>query len=131
VLYFFMRMALRMKATAVHGIVCAVGPKLISPANQGIVMPAGLHLTTIGTFLASQNILSAAVDQCLRGDLNDGTANIAVGLKMLNSALLAELTQMSQDIAALKAEVDSLKPKPTALQRLSPRAPPVPWSAPR
>jgi len=33
----------------------------------------------------------------------------------LNKALLAELTQMSQDIAALKAEVASLKPKPGLL----------------
>jgi type II secretory pathway component PulM len=44
---------------------------------------------------------------------------IATGLLMLNKALLAELTQMSQDIAALKAEVASLKPKPTGLQRSS------------
>jgi hypothetical protein len=34
---------------------------------------------------------------------------------MLNKALLAELTQMSQDIAALKAEVASLKSKSTGL----------------
>jgi hypothetical protein len=48
--------------------------------------------------------------------LNLGTANIAVGLMYLNKALLAELTQMSQDIAALKAEVAALKPKPTGFQ---------------
>jgi hypothetical protein len=79
-------------------------------------MPGMQQLTTIGTFHVSQNIFSAAAYQCQQGDLNDGTANIAIGLQMLNKALLAELTQMSQDIAALKAEVASLKPKPTGLQ---------------
>ena len=33
-------------------------------------------------------------------------------MRTLNKALLATLTQMSQDIAALRAEVAALKPKP-------------------
>jgi hypothetical protein len=44
---------------------------------------------------------------------------MAMGLLRLNKALFAELTQMSQDIAALKAEVASLKPKPTGLPSLA------------
>ena len=72
--------------------------------------------TAIGLFHMSANVFSDACNQCEGGDLNLGTANIAIGLMYLNKALLAELTQMSQDIAALKAEVASLKPKPTGLQ---------------
>ena len=60
----------------------------------------------------SAGCFSDACNQIEGGDLNNGTANIAIGLMYLNKALLAELTQMSQDIAALKAEVASLKPKP-------------------
>src|SRR5260370_7719307 len=75
-------------------------------------MPSAPQLTAIGTFQLSQNWFSSAGDLCRQGDLNHGTATIATGLLMLNKALLAELTQMSQDIAVLKAEVASLKPKP-------------------
>jgi hypothetical protein len=82
-------------------------------------MAAGFQLTTIGLFHQSANVFSDACNQCEGGDLNLGTANIAVGLMYLNKALLAELTQMSQDIAALKAEVASLKPKPTGLPSLA------------
>ena len=70
------------------------------------------QLTTIGLFQVSQNGFLAAADECVGGDLNNGTMHIAMGLWRLNKALFAELTQMSQDIAALKAEVASLKPKP-------------------
>jgi hypothetical protein len=100
----------------VHGIVRAIEQKLISRANQGSVMPGPVQLTTNGLFQVSQNGFSTAANQCADGDLNNGTANIAMGLLRLNKALLAELTQMSQDIAALKAEVAALKPKPTGLQ---------------
>jgi hypothetical protein len=71
--------------------------------------------TAIGLFHMSAGCFTDACNQC-EVDLNNGTANIAAGLMYLNKALLAELTQMSQDIAALKAEVASLKPKPTGLQ---------------
>jgi hypothetical protein len=91
---------------------CATGPKLISGADQGSVMPAARQLSTTGLFNVSQNLFLDAGNQCCAGDLNLGTANIATGLWRLNQALLAELTQMSQDIAALKAEVAALKPKP-------------------
>jgi hypothetical protein len=74
------------------------------------------QLTTIGTFHMSAGCFSDACNQCEGGDLNTGTANIAIGLMYLNKALLAELTQMSQDIAALKAEVATLKLKPTGFQ---------------
>src|SRR5258707_10699643 len=84
----------------------------LAAANQGSVMPSAPQLTAIGTFQLSQNWFSSAGDLCRQGDLNHGTATIATGLLMLNKALLAELTQMSQDIAVLKAEVASLKPKP-------------------
>jgi hypothetical protein len=73
------------------------------------------QLTTIGLFHMSKNCFSEACNQC-EDNVNLGTANIAAGLMYLNKALLAELTQMSQDIAALKAEVAALKPKPTGLQ---------------
>ncbi len=79
-------------------------------------MPSAPQLTPNGLFQVSQNSFYAAGNQCLAGDVNDGIANIAEGLRCLNKALLAELTQMSQDIAALKAEVAALKPKPTGLQ---------------
>jgi hypothetical protein len=81
-------------------------------------MPSGLgsQLTTSGQFQVSQNDFLAGVTQCQNGDLNNGTAYIATGLWRLNKALLAELTQMSQDIAALKAEVATLKSKPTGFQ---------------
>jgi hypothetical protein len=81
-------------------------------------MPSGLgsQLTTSGQFQVSQNDFVAAITECQNGDLNNGTVYIATGLWRLNKALFAELTQMSQDIAALKAEVASLKPKPTGLQ---------------
>jgi hypothetical protein len=82
-------------------------------------MPAGFQLTTIGLFQTSQNDFYVAADQCVGGDLNNGTMHIADGLLRLNKALLAELTQMSQDIAALKAEVAALKPKQTGLQMSS------------
>jgi hypothetical protein len=75
-------------------------------------MPSGLQLSTTGLFNVSQNAFLNAANQCAQGDLNDGTANIALALRNLNKALFAELTQMSQDIAALKAEVAALKPKP-------------------
>jgi hypothetical protein len=70
------------------------------------------QLTTIGTFHMAKNCFSEAANECD----NLGTANIAAGLMYLSTALLAELTQMSQDIAVLKAEVAALKPKPTGLQ---------------
>jgi hypothetical protein len=95
------------------GIVCAVGQKLISRANQGSVMPSGLQLTTAGLFQVSQNEFLNTANQCAASDLNNGIANMAMGLFRLNKALLAELTQMSQDIAALKAEVATLKSKPS------------------
>lgn len=80
-------------------------------------MPSGVaQLTTTGLFHVSQNLFSAAANQCADGDLNNGTANIAIALMRLNQGLLAELTQMSQDVATLKAEVASLKAKPTGLQ---------------
>ena len=82
-------------------------------------MAAGFQLTTIGLFHQSANVFSDACNQCEGGDLNLGTANIAAGLMYLNKALLAELTQMSQDIAALKAEVAALKPQQTGLQMSS------------
>jgi hypothetical protein len=82
-------------------------------------MPAGVQLTTSGLFQVSQNDLLTGATQCANGDLNIGTANIAMGLFRLDKALLAELTQMSQDIAALKAEVAALKPKQTGLQMSS------------
>jgi hypothetical protein len=62
----------------------------------------------------SQNEFLGAANQCVAGDLNNGTMNIAMGLLRLNKALLAELTQMSQDIAVLKAEVAALKSKPSS-----------------
>jgi hypothetical protein len=74
----------------------------------------GTQLTTIGLFHMSKNCFTDACNQC-EDNLNLGTANIAAGLMYLNKALLAELTQMSQDIAALKAEVASLKSKPGLL----------------
>jgi hypothetical protein len=45
----------------------------------------------------------------------DQQANISLaeGLRILNEALLATLTQMSADIAELKAEVQSLKARST------------------
>jgi hypothetical protein len=73
------------------------------------------QLTTTGLFHMSAGCFSEACNQC-EDNLNLGTANIAIGLMYLNKALLAELTQMSQDIAALKAEVASLKTKPTGFQ---------------
>jgi len=82
-------------------------------------MPAGAQLTTIGLFQAAQCNFYGAANQCFAGDINDGTASIAMGLWNLNKALLAELTQMSQDIAALKAEVAALKPQQTGLQMSS------------
>jgi hypothetical protein len=85
-------------------------------ADQGSVMPQGLQLTTTGLFNASQNGFATAASQCAEGDLNNGTANIALALRNLDKALFAELTQMSQDIAALKAEVAVLKAKSTGLQ---------------
>jgi hypothetical protein len=75
-------------------------------------MPSTPQLTTNGLFQVSQNEFLAAANQCVGGDLNNGTMQIAMGLLRLNKALFAELTQMSQDIAALKAEVASLRPKP-------------------
>jgi hypothetical protein len=72
--------------------------------------------STISLFQASQSYFYGGGNQCLAGDLNNGTGNIAEGLWYLNKALLAELTQMSQDIAVLKAEVASLKQRPTGLQ---------------
>jgi hypothetical protein len=72
-------------------------------------------VTTIGLFHMSAGCFTEACNQCE----DTGTANIAAGLMYLNKALLAELTQMSQDIAALKAEVASLKPKPTGLPSLA------------
>jgi len=92
---------------------------MISRANQGSVMSGAPQLTTNGLFQQSWSSFYTAGNQCFAGDLNDGTANIAGGLMSLTKALLAELTQMSQDIAALKAEVASLKPKPTGLQMSS------------
>jgi hypothetical protein len=74
------------------------------------------QLTTTGLFQVSWSYFYTAGNTCFAGNLNDGTANIAGGLMSLTKALQAELTQMSQDIAALKAEVASLKPKPTGLQ---------------
>jgi hypothetical protein len=82
-------------------------------------MPSTPQLTANGLFQVSQNDFYIAADQCMGGDLNNGTANIAMGLLRLNKALLAELKQMSQDIAVLKAEVASFKPKPTGLQSSS------------
>ena len=73
-------------------------------------------MTTITLFQASWSSFYTAGNQCFAGDLINGTANIAGGLMSLNKALLAELTHMSQDIAVLKAEVASLKPRPTGLQ---------------
>ena len=74
-------------------------------------MSGAPQLTTNGLFQQSWSSFYTAGNQCFAGDLNDGTANIAGGLMSLTKALLAELTQMSQDIAVLKAEVASLKPK--------------------
>ena len=74
------------------------------------------QLTTTGLFQVSQNYFYCAANECVGGDLNNGTMHIATGLMNLTKALQAELTQMSQDIAALKAEVASLRPKPTGLQ---------------
>jgi hypothetical protein len=77
-------------------------------------MPTGYNPhTTSGLFHFSQNLLRAATDQCAQGDLNDAVANLAMGVEKLSEALQTALTQMSQDIAALKADVDSLKAKPT------------------
>jgi hypothetical protein len=73
------------------------------------------QLTTTGLFQVSQNDFYYAANECAGGD-NNGTMHIATGLMSLTKALQAELTQMSQDIAALKAEVASLRPKPTGLQ---------------
>jgi hypothetical protein len=82
-------------------------------------MSGAPQLATNVLFQASWSSFYTAGNQCLAGDLNDGTANVAGGLMSLTKAPLAELTQMSQDIAALKAEVASLKPKPTGLQMSS------------
>ena len=79
-------------------------------------MSGAPQLATNGLFQASWSSFYTAGNQCFAGDLNDGTANIAGGLMSLTKALLAELAQMSQDIATLKAEVAALKPKPTGLQ---------------
>lgn len=70
--------------------------------------------STTGFFHRAQGLFLEAADQCEQ-DLNAATGNTALALWYMNKALFAELTQMSQDIAALKAEVASLKSKPGLL----------------
>jgi hypothetical protein len=75
---------------------------------------AQMVLTTAALWHISRNEFMNAENQLDGGDPNPnlGIAQVAIGLARLNEALLATLTHMSQDIAALKAEVDALK-KPT------------------
>jgi hypothetical protein len=68
---------------------------------------------TINLFLLSQNSLMIARNQCQAGFTNDGMANMATGIQTLSQAIMSGFLDMDIDLAAVKADVDALKTKPS------------------